>query len=159
MKVKCSQCKEKYEAKPHEIRNDELCPQCVAILFPKENTTVHCDVSGNQSISDIQMEQKNNQENENPPIKWGKAYLYAFGWLIGWSIISIPFIPYFIFSGKHAIGLVMSIIIVTFMMGISKYVHHSRRVPIALLIEIVIVAGSLTLIFFHSLTSGHGAWG
>lgn len=37
MKVKCSNCTETFEAKPYEIRNDELCPKCVTDLIPQEN--------------------------------------------------------------------------------------------------------------------------
>ena len=38
------------------------------------------------------MEQKGNPESDNYLITWGKAYLYAFGWLIGWGVISIPIV-------------------------------------------------------------------
>ena len=38
MKIRCPKCKEQYNAKPYELRDDELCPQCAS--YPKTEEEV-----------------------------------------------------------------------------------------------------------------------
>lgn len=49
MKIKCPKCKQKYEVKPYEIRNDELCPSCIPMLpndtpVPPKALQPECDL-------------------------------------------------------------------------------------------------------------------
>jgi len=88
------------------------------------------------------MEQECNTENENE-ISWGKAYLYAFRWLIGWVVIVYPILLAICFAGKYAfiIAIVVSILLLILMMIIIKRVHRSWKVPIAFFAGVAIATG------------------
>ena len=107
----------------------------------------------------IVMEQGSNSKNQNHLITWGKAYLYALGWLVCWSIIVIPITwhTFFISDGPNLIVLIVGLFIfLTLVMNVLKRVHHSWRVPIAFCVEAVIVSG-LTFLVILMLLLGAAA--
>ena len=57
MKVKCPKCKETYETKPHELRNDEWCAEC-APEAPDERKKHYQKKNNNGLISAIMKKKK-----------------------------------------------------------------------------------------------------
>ena len=107
------------------------------------------------------MKQECNSENENHSITWGKAYLYALGWLICWGISVIPIVWHSITKpgGIRLIIFVGLFLFLGLVMYILRYVHHSWRVSIALFIEVTVTSGIFFLtIYIVAMQALRGKW-
>ena len=103
------------------------------------------------------MEHEEIRENENDPVSWGKAYLYAFGWLIAWGALAVPTaLVICSIPGNNPllyvllIGLILSVV---FTVQLTKRIHHSWRVAIALLVELAILSGLSILLLAMAVMS------